>query len=272
MKGTRRDALERELLALYRSDRDLLLTEEGSSRRSKLIEECVRACESELTLEGNVTSPHMQLGGFLCAQVRFTRPVVWAAFALVALLTVVASHLETDGPLGSQALSAAGGMTALVCLASVTRSKPFGMGELEAACPFNAVSVAVARLLLMGLASALVLATGAVASGIEGTGVVRALLLMGAPYLIACAGGLMCARLVSSPDARGAAISWASAVTVVGAMLFYAAPSAYAQTSVWVWALACAVAGAWCAREVRSWVGASATGFIPEPRRMPLWK
>lgn len=99
MKGNREDALERDLSALYRSDRELFLSEQGSNGRSELIEECVSACECELALEGSATSPHMQLGGFLFAQARFTRPVVWAAFAFVALLTAVAPHVETEGPL-----------------------------------------------------------------------------------------------------------------------------------------------------------------------------
>lgn len=113
MKGNREDALERDLSALYRSDRELFLSEQGSNGRSELIEECASACERELTLEASATSPHMQLGGFLFAQVRFTRSVVWTAFAFVALLTAVAPHVETEGPLGSQVLSAAGGLTAL---------------------------------------------------------------------------------------------------------------------------------------------------------------
>ena len=77
-----------------------------------------------MALEGSATSPHMQLGGFPFLPKRASRaPVVWAAFAFVALLTAVAPHVETEGPLGSQVLSAAGGLTALVCLASVTRFK-----------------------------------------------------------------------------------------------------------------------------------------------------
>lgn len=43
MKGNREDALERDLSALYRSDRELFLSEQGSNGRSELIEECVSA-------------------------------------------------------------------------------------------------------------------------------------------------------------------------------------------------------------------------------------
>lgn len=159
-----------------------------------------------------------------------------------------------------------------MCLVGVTRSKPFGMGELESSCPFNAVSVSFARLLLFGVASALVLALGSASAGAQGLGAARALALMAAPYLTACAGGLMCARRAAGPDAGRAAVAWASSVTAASALLFYAAPVAYAAASAWAWCLACLASGFWCASEVHAWLGEGARGFAPrrEDVRSPL--
>lgn len=266
MKGKQGNELERQLSALYRSDRKSFLSEQGPVGRAECIKACLSACEVERCLDSDVISPHMQLRGFLYSQVRFTPRVVWIAFVLIAWLAVAAVRVESEAMLSSQVLSASGGLMALICLVSVTRSKPFDMGELEASCPFNAVSVVFARLVLLGLASAAVIAMASVVSGLEGVGAVRALLLMGAPYLIACAGGLMCARRVSSSDARGAAIAWAFAVAAMGAMIFYAAPSAYEQTSTWIWALSCAASGAWFFHELRAWIESCSTGFVSEPR------
>ena len=91
----------------------------------------------------------------------------------------------------------------------------------------------------------------------------RALALMAAPYLTACAGGLMCARRAAGPDAGRAAVAWASSVTAASALLFYAAPVAYAAASAWAWCLACLASGFWCASEVRAWLGEGARGFAP---------
>lgn len=248
-------SLERELARLFREEREGWDREAGRARR---VEACAAACEAEAAARGRA-EPRASPLVFLAAQARFTPPGAWVAIAAVGALAVAG----TDGPAAFQALSSAGGLLALVCLVGVTRSKPFGMGELESSCPFNAVSVSFARLLLFGAPSALVLALGSASAGAQGLGAARALALMGAPYLTACAGGLMCARRAAGPDARGAAVAWASSVTAASALLFYAAPAAYAAASAWAWCLACLASGSWCASEVRAWLGEGARGFAP---------
>lgn len=249
---------ERELARLFREEREGWDREAG---RTRLVEACVAACEAEAAALGRRTEA--SLLAFLAAQARFTPPGAWVAIAAVGALAVAGTGVGADGPAAFQALSSAGGLLALVCLVGVTRSKPFGMGELESSCPFNAVSVSFARLLLFGVASALVLALGSASAGAQGLGAARALALMAAPYLTACAGGLMCARRAAGPDAGRAAVAWASSVTAASALLFYVAPVAYAAASAWAWCLACLASGFWCASEVRAWLGEGARGFAP---------
>lgn len=250
---------ERELARLFREEREGWDREAG---RARLVEACVTACEAEAAALGR-RGPEASLLAFLAAQARFTPSGAWVAIAAVGALAVVGAGAGADGPAAFQALSSAGGLIALVCLVGVTRSKPSGMGELESSCPFNAVSVSFARLLLFGVASALVLALGSASAGAQGLGAARALALMAAPYLTACAGGLMCARRAAGPDAGGAAVAWASSVTAASALLFYAAPVAYAAASAWAWCLACLASGFWCASEVRAWLGEGVRGFAP---------
>ena len=175
---------ERELARLFREEREGWDREAG---RARLVEACVAACEAEAAALGR-RRPEASLLAFLAAQARFTPPGAWVAIAAVGALAVAGTGVGADGPVAFQALSSAGGLLALVCLVGVTRSKPFGMGELESSCPFNAVSVSFARLLLFGVASALVLALGSASAGAQGLGAARALALMAAPYLTACAG------------------------------------------------------------------------------------
>lgn len=252
-------SLEGELARLFREEREGWDWEAGRARR---VEACVAACQAEAAARGRGEAS-ASLPAFLTAQARFTPPGAWVAIAAVGVLAVAGAWAGADGPAAFQALSCAGGLLALVCLVGVTRSKTFGMGELESSCPFNAVSVSFARLLIFGAPSALVLALGLASAGTQGLGASRALALMAAPYLTACAGGLMCARRAAGPDAMGAAVAWASSVTAASALLFYAAPAAYAAASAWAWYLACLASGSWCASEVRAWLGEGARGFAP---------
>lgn len=254
------DALGRDLGDLYRRQRaaDPL----AADGRDAHMAECVLICEKELASLDRAPDSRKQAMGFLRTQMRFVRPATWAAFALIAAFVAVVCRMQDGAVSSPQLLSTAGALLALTCLMSVTRAKAFGMAELESACPFNAVSVALAHLLMMGAASALVLVIGALSLGDQGA--VQGVLWMGAPYLVACAGGLMCARRASSADSRTAAMVWAACAVAVSALLYFAAPSAYASAVVWVWALVFAGAGVWCVAEVRAWIACSAGGFVSQ--------
>lgn len=256
-----RDDLGRALGALYRAERASWEAVEGAERPDR-IAACVRACEEELAVRAQTDTDRVQTARFLRVQMRFVTPGTWASFALIAVGAAAGGCLLGDPISRAQLLSAAGGFLSLTCLANVTRAKAHGMAELEGACRFNAVAVTCARLLVMGLASAAVVAAGCLAWGAQGVDVMRGLSMMGASYLVACAGGLMCARRAASANARVAAVTWAAGVTAASSALLFAAPTTYAATSTWIWAFACTAALAWCALEVRAWVAASASGFL----------
>ncbi len=264
MRGFHRTAIERDLGALYRSDRAGQKAPQGALDACSAV--CADACEAQARTERSAKASRLRAMAFMGSQVRNVRVGTWVAFGLVALLAAAGCAVGEGMAAVPQTLSAAGALLSLVCLADVTRAKSFGMAELEGACAFNAVSVVLARLLLMGGTSVLVLVVAALASGMQGAGIVQALMWMGAPYLVSCAGGLMCARRVQSPDARSAAIAWASGVVAIAATLYFVAPSAYAPMAAGVWGLAWAGACAWCIAEVRAWISASADCFVLEPR------
>ena len=269
----RRDkALEQELAALYRFRR---AATPGASEGAR--EACIAACEDAVRATARASARaaggtahesaaiRLRISSFMRAQLRFVRPATWAAFVLVAVLVVIGCRIGGTAPAAPQLLSMAGGLLALICLTNVTRAKAFGMAELEGSCPFNAVAVVLARLFVMGAASVAVLAVGAFSTGMQGADAAQALLWMGAPYLVACAGGLMCARRAVSCNARTAAAVWSAGVAAVSALLFFAAPAAYASAAFWVWAAVCAGAGLWCAGEIRAWVVESGSGFTAQP-------
>lgn len=255
-------SLERDLRALYAAERDELRASQGDDARTDLMAACVSACEHEAEqMRGAPVDDRALVRSFARAQLRFIPRSTWAGLAGLALLVAMGANV-----LGAHALpqlfSAAGSLLALICLVNVTRSRGFGMAELESSCRFNAVSVVLARMFAMGVASAAILAVAACSLGTVGVDALRCLLWMGAPYLIACAGGLACARRAASCDARTAAVTWSAGIVAISVAFYLVAPGAYASTALWLWALTCASAAAWLIVEVRAWIAASASGFV----------
>ena len=259
MKSEDRRELERELEAQYASSREAMREMSEAEREDRLLV-CVQACERELDKAEGARGDRALVLGFARAQLRFVTPATWAAFACLAAAVMVGMRVA-NGAFVPELSSAAGALLACACVANVTRARAFGMAELEGSCRFNAVSVVLARMVMMGIASAIVFAAAGCSSAARETHMAGALMWMGAPYLVSCAGGLMCARRVASVDARGAAMVWSAGVVGVAAMLNQVAPRAYLATSAWVWALACLCAAVVLALEVRAWVAASACGF-----------
>lgn len=256
-----RRSFERDLRALYAAERDELRASQGDAR-ADLMTACVSACEYEVEqMRGASVGDHASVRSFVRTQLRFIPHSTWVGFAGLALLVAMGANM-----LGAHALpqlfSAAGSLLALICLANVTRSRGFGMAELESSCRFNAVAVVLARMFVMGVASAAILAVAACSLGVAGVDILRCLLWMGAPYLIACAGGLTCARRAASCDARTAAVTWSAGIVAISVAFYLVAPGAYTSTALWLWALTCAGAAAWLTVEVRAWIAASASGFV----------
>lgn len=185
-------------------------------------------------------------------------PAAAIGIAIVALLELAgASRAET-----LVAASAAGALQALAALSGVVSGRAHGMTELEAACLLNARSVACARLLLSGCVCAVTLALCAAASPPTLPAWVMAARL-GAPYLIACAGGLAAARRAASADSLVAALVWAGVTCAASALVYSVTPAVYARASDGLWAGAAIAALLWCAREVALWLRAASLSFEP---------
>ena len=258
-------SLERDLRMLYAAERDELRAFQ-SDARDDLVAACVSACEREVEqMQDAPVDDRASVRPFVRVQLRFIPRSTWAGLAGLALLVAMGANVLGAHVL-PQLFSAAGSLLALICLANVTRSRGFGMAELESSCRFNAVSVVLARMFAMGVASAVILAVAACSLGAAGVDISRCLLWMSAPYFIACAGGLTSARRAASCDARTAAVTWSAGIMAISIVFYLVAPGAYASTALWLWALVCAGATVWLTVEVRAWIAASASGFVAGPQ------
>lgn len=198
----------------------------------------------------------------LASQARLVLPRCAPAAAIGVALVAL---LELAGASRAQILAVVGAVGTLLALAGlscVVSGRAHGMTELEAACPLNARSVACARLLLSGCVCAVTLALCAAASPPTLPAWVMAARL-GAPYLIACAGGLAAARRAASADSLVAALAWAGATCAASVLLYSVGPAVYGRASDGVWAAAAVASLAWCAREVALWLRAASFAFEP---------
>lgn len=258
-----RRSLERDLRALYAAERDELRASQGDAR-ADLMAACVSACEREVEqMRGASVDDCVSMWSFARVQLRFIPRSTWAGLAGLALLVAMGTS-ALGAHAFPQLFSAAGSLLALICLANVTWSRGSGMAELESSCRFNAVAVVLARMFAMGVASAAILVVAACSLGATGAGALRYLLWMGAPYLIACAGGLACARRAASCDARAAAVTWSAGIVAISVAFYLVAPGAYTSTALWLWTLTCAGVAVWLIVEVRAWIAASESGFVAD--------
>lgn len=190
-------------------------------------------------------------------QARCVGPLCWALHAGIVLL-VVALHLL--GLRAGDAASALGAACALASLTELTRSRSCGMAELEAACAANAQVASCAKLVLLGCADALlILVTSALVD--PAADIWATVAQMGAPYLLATAGGLLAARRAPSPDATAAAAVLASAVCAASVALRVLVPQAFGEATTLVWWLAAVAAGVLAALEARAWLRDAESAF-----------
>lgn len=205
---------------------------------------------------------HMGAAEFVASQVRYIPAWTWAAqVALVALMCAVA---YSAGDAGSTKVSVGilSAMCVLVGVPTVHASKLHRVAELEYACPRNAASVLVARLIVLGCSSALVVAlmVGATAPAVEASAFDVALWAC-PPFFLSCAGSLMALRK-ATPD-TAPMLCVALTVTCSAALLVLAStvPNLYAQASLASWGSAAAIALAWLVREVAMTLRAAREGL-----------
>lgn len=169
-------------------------------------------------------------GDLARAAVRFSPRAFWAAPAAVAALALALALSGAPAREAQAALVASGPVLVAACLAGVVRARSCLMQELEASCPRNAVSVACARLAVLGGATLLALA-------------------------FACA---VCSAAVPA----GAAVAWSAGVGALCLLLGIAAPGAYCAGAVWAWAAVSAAGALWLAREAAGWLRLCAQGGV----------
>lgn len=202
------------------------------------------------------------LATFVAAQVRFIPAWTWAAqAALVALMCLVAFTVEVVG-VAKIAIGMLSAATVLVGVPTMASSKHHGVAELEYACPHNAASVMVARLVVLGAASALAVAVMVVATAATlDTSAFDVGLWACPPYFFSCAGVLALLRKVSPSVAITMSAVWVAACTAVLLAVATLFPDVYNSASLAVWAGAAALAFVWLVRELAMTFRAVAAGL-----------
>lgn len=153
------------------------------------------------------------------------------------------------------AVSILSAMSVLVGVPTVHASKLHGVAELECACPNNAASVMVARLIVLGCSSALAvgLMVAATAAGIDAD-VIAVALCVAPPFFCSCAGSLLALRKAPPASALAYCVAWTAGCCFALVMLAGWEPSLYANASLAVWAIASALACLWLACELAATV------------------
>lgn len=198
-------------------------------------------------------------GGFVRAAIKFSPRAFWAVPAVVVVLSLVLAIAGASAREAEAALVSSGPVLVAACLVGVVRARSCRMQELEASCPRNAVSVACARLAILGGATLLALAFACAASwAVVPAGAAMAYAL--APYLISAAGGLMLARRVAAADAAVATVAWSAGVCALCLLLRAALPGAYEAGALGMWAAVSTAGAIWLAREAVGWLRLCAEG------------
>ena len=158
----------------------------------------------------------------LWQQAAYIRMPVWLFSVLIALMAIAGSMLHLEKTV--TAMAAAMPFTAAVCVLEARRSQRFGMSELEKATRFSLRSVVLARMILLGILSALLLCICApVLASVFGGGVLLAGTRILIPYLVT-----MCLSLAAerSPLGRGnGALTLGIASLLAALVLFFSSYS-----------------------------------------------
>ena len=249
-----RARLEAELARHYAAQRDEVAPETTDALVAAMVAEDARI--------RRVQSRRMGTAGFVASQVRYIPAWTWAAQAALVALMCVLAYAGGDAGSTRVCIGILSAVCVLVGVPAVHASKLHRVAELEYACPRNAASVLVARLIELGCSSALAVAlmVGATAPAVEASAFAVALWAC-PPFFLSCAGSLMALRKASPATAPMLCVAMAVACSVALLARARAVPDLYAHASLSSWAAAAAAALAWLVREVAMTLRAAREGL-----------
>lgn len=238
-----RARLEAELARRYAAQRDEVAPETTDALVAAMVAEDARI--------RRVQSRRMGTAAFVASQVRYIPVWTWAAQAALVAIMCVLAYAAGDAGSTRVCVGILSAMCVLVGVPTMHASKLHRVAELEYACPRNAASVLVARLIVLGCSSALVVAlmVGATAPAVEASAFEVALWAC-PPFFLSCAGSLMALRKASPATAPMLCVAMAVACSVALMALASTVPDLYAHASIASWASAAVAALAWLVREV----------------------
>lgn len=199
---------------------------------------------------------------FAASQVHFVPKMVWASqLVMVAIVLVTCAFNERAG-FSACALSVFGAALAGCGLPALVASKTYRMAELEYACLFDCRTVAIARMLAVGCASALEMASVVLlVPSFAQMNVLLACAYATVPFLLSCAGGMLLARRARSSAAGAIMVVFALIVACACVALASALPQMYMPVSAGVWAVAAAAGAVWAVCETHALLGGIAAGL-----------
>lgn len=238
-----RARLEMELKRHYAAQRDEVAPEATDALVAAMVAEDARIRRTQ--------PRHMGAAAFVASQVRYIPVWTWAAQAALVAIMCVLAYAAGDAGSTRVCIGILSAMCVLIGVPTVHASKLNRVAELEYACPRNAASVLVARLIVLGCSSSLAVAlmVGATAPAVEASAFDVALWAC-PPFFLSCAGSLMALRKASPVTASMLCVAWTATCSVALLALAGAVPDLYAHASLASWAAAAAAALAWLAREV----------------------
>lgn len=235
--------LESNLIRHYMAQRPSLSQDDVRRIASLMLAEDSHARKAAVRTMGSAA--------FVAAQVRYIPIWTWAVQVLIVALMVAlarASSSMADAKLAVGILSAS---SVLVGVPTVQASKQYGMAELEYSCRNSIASILLARLIILGCSSSLVVAAmvAVTAHALEMNAFAVALWAC-PPFFCTCAGSLAVLRKAPPSSASALCAVWSAACSIVLAALAAFLPSMYEDASLAIWGCAAAVALVWLAREV----------------------
>ncbi|MBR1828354.1 MAG: hypothetical protein IJ781_02420 [Atopobiaceae bacterium] len=229
---------------------------------SKVVDDLVFSMLVEDARTAHTSRYGVGLAAFTAAQVRFIPIWTWVTqAALVAVMYLVATaSAGTEATRMTVGILSA--MTVLVGVPTVHASKRYGVAELEYSCLHNTASVLMARLIVLGCSSALVVAcmVGLAVSSLD-LGVFEVSLWACLPFFCSCASALAVLRKAPPDAAALLAVVVVAACCSALLLVDVAFSQLYDAASVAVWATAAALALAWLVREVTLTLRSAAAGL-----------
>lgn len=245
---------------------EMELSKHYAARREEAAPEAVDALVAAMVAEDasmrRAQSRRLGVAAFMAAQVRFIPAWTWAAQVAIIAIMCILAYTSDNAEVTKLAIGLLSVMTVLVGMPTMQASKLHGVAELEYSCENNAASVLMARLIVLGCSSALVVGimAAAAASSLD-VGAFDVALWACPPFFLSCAGCLMVQRLAPPSASTLLCIAWTLACSVALLALASVVSDLYAHTSLVFWAIAAAAACAWLEREVAKTLRAVAEGL-----------